>query len=39
MLEDGFQQRQDSQRIVNDVLQDTETESAESVSQEEEMEH
>ena len=35
MLEDGFQQR----RIANDVLQDTETESAESVSQEEEMEH
>ena len=28
-----------SVRIVNDVLQDTETESAESVSQEEEMEH
>ena len=26
-------------RIANDVLQDTETESAESVSQEEEMEH
>ena len=28
-----------SVRIANDVLQDTETESAESVSQEEEMEH
>ena len=28
-----------SVRIANDVLQDTETESAESVSQDEEMEH
>ena len=28
-----------SVRIANDVLQDTETESAESVSQEEDMEH
>ena len=35
MLEDGFH----SVRIVNDVLQDTETESAESASQEEKMEH